>query len=131
MFRKLYKFIKEYILRIKPIFKMKIKTSWFSNDYVYICYSTNNGWTWHTIVDSRRDIDETRWDKRCIDTLYVKVPDIQMFIKANHLDNLDSCRIFNSNVYRQVEEHNEKAYKKYIEQISRGRNYIKEYNSKY
>ena len=46
----IFKFIKENIFKIKPIFKIEIKESWFSKDWVYIRYSPNNGWTWYVLI---------------------------------------------------------------------------------
>ena len=49
---KFLKYIKENILKIKPIYKIKIVDGVIP-DYYNIKFSCNNGWTWTYVLDSK------------------------------------------------------------------------------
>ena len=57
MFKNFFRFIKEDVLGIKDIFRIKIEKCYWSERYVYIKFSKNNGWTWKYIIRYCNDID--------------------------------------------------------------------------
>lgn len=124
------KFIKENIFKIKPIFKIEIKESWFSKDWVYIRYSSNNGWNWYVIVEETIDADENKWDKYKVETRYVKITCIEDFMKYNDLSSFEKCEQFCEKIYDWVREHNERAYSEYVKKVNPGRNFVEKFNNK-
>lgn len=67
--KKIIKWFKENILGIKPIFKIKIEQSWFSERWFCIKFSNNNGWSWEYIISERHDIDYS-WNAKKITVEY-------------------------------------------------------------
>lgn len=126
----IFKFIKEKIFKIKPIFKIEIKESWFSKDWLYIRYSPNNGWKWYVIVEEVMDSNENKWDKYKVETRYVKITDIKDFLYIHDLSSFEKCEQFCEKIYNWVREHNERAYTEYIKEIKPGRDFIEKFNNK-
>jgi hypothetical protein len=126
----IFKFIKENIFNIKPIFKIKIKESWFSKDYVYICYSHNNGWKWYVIIDYRHDVNVVAWDKYKVDTKYIQINKVKEFIDKNQLNTFENCKKYNEKIYKLIKEHNEHEYTDYINKTKPGRDFVKQFNKK-
>ena len=128
-FKQIIKWFKEDVLNIKPIFKIEIKESWFSPDYVYIRYSPNNGYKWYVITGGERDYETNcRWKKYKVATAYYKIDCIETVINANNLNSYENCKAYVEKVYDWVEEHNAKAYEEYMNKIQPGRDFIKNFN---
>ena len=130
MMKRFFKWIKENIFDIKPIFKIKIETSWFSDDYVCIKYSNDNGHRWYVITTSESDIDENRWRKLKVDTRYIRIEDVEDFIRYNDLETYEGCCKLVSKVYDEVVEHNKVAYENYLNRTEPAREFIKKFNEK-
>lgn len=126
----IFKFIKENIFKIKPIFKIEIKESWFSKDWVYIRYSPNNGWDWYVIVEEVTDSSVNKWDKYKIETRYIKITDIEMFMQCNDLSTFEKCEQFCQKIYNWVREHNKHEYSEYVKKVNPGRNFVENFNNK-
>ena len=126
----IFKFIKENIFKIKPIFKIEIKESWFSKDWLYIRYSPNNGWKWYVIIEEVMDSNENKWDKYKVETRYVKITVIKDFLYIHDLSSFEKCEQFCEKIYNWVREHNERAYAEYIKEVKPGRDFIENFNNK-
>lgn len=125
--KNIIKWIKENVFRIKPIFKIEIKESWFSEKYVYIRYTNDNGFHWYVIPEAVSDYD-VAWNKRKIECKYISIDDIESFIKYNDFKTFEDCEKYSSEVYAEVDKHNEIAYKRYKESMETGKRFIKQYN---
>lgn len=125
--KNIIKWIKENIFGIKPIFKIEIKESWFSEKYVYIRYTNDNGFHWYVIPEAVNDYD-VAWNKRKIECKYISIDDIESFIKYNNFTTFEDCEKYASEVYDEVDKHNEITYKKYKESMETGKRFIKQYN---
>ena len=130
MFKKIINWFKRKETIIEPIFKIEIKESRFSTDWVYIRYSNDNGRNWYVITRGERDIDCMKWNKYKIDTLYIRITDIQDFMINNHFNSFEDCVKYNDDVVKWVEEHNEKYYKEYLGPIKAGKEFIENFNKK-
>ena len=125
--KNIIKWIKESIFRIKPIFKIEIKESWFSEKYVYIRYTKDNGFHWYVIPEAESDYDVS-WNKLKIKYKYIPIDSIESFIKYNNFKTFEDCEKYASEVYDEVDKHNKIAYTKYKESIKTGKRFIKQYN---
>ena len=125
--KNIIKWIKENVFRIKPIFKIQIKESWFSEKYVYIRYTNDNGFHWYVIPEAESDYN-VRWDKLKIKHKYISIDDIEWFIKYNNFKTFEDCEKYASEVYDKVDKHNKIEYKKYKENIETYKRFIKQYN---
>ena len=124
-------YIKEKILKIKPIFKIQIKESSFSSDWVYIRYSPNNGWNWYVIVDYDHDLNVVDWYKYKIVTKYIKINDVKGFIQRNQMNSFENCEKYCNKIYKFVKEHNECEYNEYVNKTKPGRDFVKQFNKKF
>ena len=126
--KNIIKWIKENIFRIKPIFKIQIKESCFSEKYVYIRYTNDNGFHWYVIPEATSDYNVSSWKKLKIDYKYISIDDIESFIKYNNFTTFEDCEKYASEVYAEVDKHNEIAYKRYKESMETSKRFIKQYN---
>ena len=126
----IFKFIKENILKIKPIFRIEIKESWFSKDWVYIRYSSNNGWKWRVIICYNYDTSIAAWDKYKVDIEYIQINNVKEFIDENQLNTFENCENYNEKVYKMIKEHNEREYNEYVSKTQPGRDFVKQFNKK-
>lgn len=125
--KNIIKWIKENVFRIKPIFKIEIKESWFSEKYVYIRYTKDNGFHWYVIPEAESDYDVS-WNKLKIKYKYIPIDSIESFIKYNNFKTFEDCEKYASEVYAEVDKHNKIAYTKYKESIETCKRFIKQYN---
>lgn len=96
MVKNIYKFVKENILQIKPIFKIRIEMSWFSKEYYCIKFSGNNGWTWkYLLSDSTLGIPSYP-GKRGVEKLIVNARCVVHF--AESFKTLKDCQKYNQTV---------------------------------
>lgn len=100
MLNKLIKFIKEDILRIRPIFKIKIVETDFSKEFFNIKFSKNNGWTWDYII--RAGINNSNYYFPEIDNIYYK--NLESF--ASKFKSYDDCINYNNSIYKLIKEKN-------------------------
>ena len=78
--KKLYKWFKENILKIKPIFKVEIEQSWFSERYFCLKFSNNNGWTWEYLISDKLDID-SKYDGYTTEVRYFSADNVEYIAK--------------------------------------------------
>lgn len=126
--KKLYKWFKENILRIKPIFKVKIEESWFSEKYFCVKFSNNNGWTWEYLLSSKLDID-SKYDGYTTEVRYFPAEDVKYI--AKEFTTYDRCRSHNDTVYEAVMKENDIRYKRYMETQSKAHDIATNFNSRY
>ena len=120
------KFIKEKIFHYKENFKIKIKTSIFSNDYYYIAFSNNNGWTWDYIIESEPCYIEP-YTTYNVTTKYFDAENVELFIKHN-INGYESCVKYNDKVLKEIEKNNKANKMAYIERTERAKRFIEKYN---
>lgn len=97
---KIIKFIKEDILRIRPIFKIRIVQSDFSEEFFNIEFSKNNGWTCDYII--RAGINDNDCYFPEIDNIYYK--NIESF--ASKFKSYDDCINYNKSIYNLIKQKN-------------------------
>lgn len=115
MIRRVFAFIKEDILRIKPIFKIKIEKSWWSKDYVNIKFSNNNGWTWQYIIGRYDDVFSEYKEE------YIKVQSFHIDSVESMFHELrtyDACIAYNNKIRKKVKEYNEWRKKEYDKKLA-------------
>ena len=126
--KKLYKWFKENILRIKPIFKVKIEESWFSEKYFCVKFSNNNGWTWEYLIRSKCDID-SKYDGYTTEVEYFSSDSIVRV--AKDFTTYEKCRSHNDTVHEAVMKENDIRYKRYVESQSKAHDVVTNFNSRY
>lgn len=120
-----FKYIKENILKIKPIFKIKIVETCLDN-YYKIKFSHNNGWTWNYILDYEIDSFEPYYHYSIYDKL-IYFNNIESFISF-HMRNYESCVDFNNNVIESVNYRNKINKESYFEKFKKFKNFTKKIN---
>lgn len=126
--KKVYKWFKDNILRIKPIFKVKIHESWFSKRYFCLKFSNNNGWTWEYLISSKIDID-SKYDAYTTEVEYFSADEVEYIVKE--YTTYDKCRAHNDKVYEAIIKENDTRYKRYIKSISKANDIVTNFNSRY
>lgn len=126
--KKLYKWFKENILRIKPIFRVKIQQSCFSEKYFCVKFSNNNGWTWEYLIRSTIDID-SKYDGYTTEVKYFSADNVEHI--AKEFTTYDRCRSHNDTVYEAVMKENDIRYKRYMETQSNAHDIATNFNSRY
>lgn len=99
MSNKLIKFIKENILRIRPVFKIKIIQTYFSNEFFNIKFSKNNGWIWEYII--RTELDNKYYVPRVDNIHYTRIESF-----ASKFKSYDDCINYNKYIYNLIKEKN-------------------------
>ena len=82
------------------------------------------------ITRSESDIDENRWRKLKVDTRYIRIEDVEDFIRYNNLETYEGCCKLVSKVYDEVKKHNKLAYENYLNRTEPAREFIKKFNKK-
>ena len=126
--KKLYKWFKENILRIKPIFKVKIQQSYFSEKYFCLKFSNNNGWTWEYLLRSTRDID-SKYNGYTTEVKYFSAENVKYI--AREYTTYDRCRSHNDIVHEAVIKENDIRYKRYMETQTKAKDIVTNFNSRY
>jgi hypothetical protein len=126
---KIIQWIKENIFNIKPIFKIQIKNSWFSDSYKYIRFSNNNGHKWYVIISKENDIDENRYTKYKIDTKYIHFDNVESFIKYNDLNSFENCIKYNEIILNEIDKDNFNNYTNYTNKFKEVQKYINDFNN--
>ena len=101
MLNKFIKFIKEDILRIRPIFKIRIVESNFSKEFFNIEFSKNNGWTWDYIIRAELSFPNKYYVPR-VDNIYYK--NIKSFVSK--FKSYEDCINYNNSIYNLIKEKN-------------------------
>ena len=129
MFKRFFRFIKEDVLGIKDIFRIKIEKCWWSERYVYIKFSKNNGWTWKYIIRHCNDIDSNCGEYEIeLKPFNVEVLD---WVISHEFNSYESCYKHNIDTYTFVNEHNTRVRREYEKKIKKGNDTIKRINDKY
>ena len=119
---------KENVLGIKPIFKIKIVKSWFSEKYYAIKFSDDNGWSW-------RYLQEEGWDlsSHC-DELECRVA----YFSSEELKNIaptlisyEACDEYNRKVREKIETVNRECRREYYKQINCGDEFMESFNKEH
>lgn len=119
------KFIKEKIFKIKPIFKIKIEKSWFSDNWYAIKFSNNNGYSWQYLIRAENNYNYP-YDRLKIEVRYERYDSLKNFVKQ--FSTYEDCIAFNENVRNTVKKFNEESYKKYAGARNESDNFINEFN---
>ena len=126
--KKLYKWFKENVLMIKPIFKIKIEESWFSERYFCVKFSNNNGWTWEYLICDKLDID-SKYDGYTTEVKYFSADNVEYITRE--FTNYEKCRAHNDTVHKAVMKENDVRYKRYVESQSKAYDVVTNFNSRY
>ena len=120
------KWFKENVLKIKPIFRIKIERTWFSDDWFTIKFSNNNGWSWEYIVEKTIDVDYP----------YRKLMSTKKYISSNsiedwsrELNTYKKCREHNDKVMDNIRKNNDFHRKTYIAKKDKVQKFIKKFNN--
>jgi hypothetical protein len=119
----MWKWFKEKVLGIKPIFKIKIETSCFSEIWFCVKFSNNNGWTWEYILKEDWKIPSpcNEWE---VAIKYFQADDIG-YIKEK-FNTYEACIAYNENTFKRINEHNKNKREKYESDTNK----IKSFNEK-
>lgn len=123
----MWKWFKENILRIRPVFKIKIEKSSFSSDYFCIKFSKNNGWKWYYIIDETTDIDSP-CNELTAKVRYFRNESVKAFVEKLH--TFQDCFDHNCKVYENIKRTNEDRISRYIKERESTKKFIKEFNNK-
>lgn len=125
MIRRVFTFIKENILGIKPIFKIKIEKCWWGHDYVNIKFSKDNGWSWKYIVGQYFNA-WSEYDGDMVDTKSFTVNEVEYVLRE--LKTYEDCITYNNKIYKKVKEHNDWKKEQYYSKINKRKELIDKYN---
>lgn len=123
----MFKWFKEKVLGIKPIFKIKIETSWFSERYFCVKFSKNNGWKYEYLIEDKIDI-YSPCDELITDIAYFAPSSIESIVK--NLDSYEKCVEYNERVYTRIENINNERRSAYDSQLSKAKSFINSFNKK-
>ena len=119
------KFIKEKIFKIKPIFKIKIEKSWFSDNWYAIKFSNNNGYSWQYLIRAKNDHDYS-YPRLKTEVRYERYDSLKSFVKQ--FSTYEDCVAFNEDVRNKVKKFNDESYKKYASERNESDNFVNEFN---
>lgn len=125
------KWFKENVLKIKsekakPVFKIKIVKTWFSDDWFNIKFSNNNGRDWEYIIDDTVDIFSP-YDG--LTTIKKDISATSIEDWARELNTYEKCRKHNDKIRENIEKTNEFRRKKYMEKRNKAESFIKKFNN--
>jgi hypothetical protein len=129
MFKRFFRFIKEDVFGIKDIFRIKIEKTWWSERYVYIKFSKNNGWTWEYIIRMCNDIDSNCGEYE-IERKTFNIESLDWVI-SHEFNTYESCVKHNIDTYKFVKEHNNRVRREYEKKIKKENDTIKRINDRY
>ena len=128
MLKRIFKFIKESIFNIKPIFKIQIEESWFSNRWYCIKFSGNNGWKWEYILRSASDFNAGYPNAQLIEKECISYTDVVQF--AQEFQTYEDCAQYNQRVIERVRKNNQVELDVYNKRRKRYTNAIEDFNKK-
>lgn len=125
------KWFKENVLKIKsekakPVFKIKIVKTWFSDYWFNIKFSNNNGRDWEYIIDDTVDIFSP-YDG--LTTIKKDISATSIEDWARELNTYEKCRKHNDKIRENIEKTNEFRRKKYMEKRNKAESFIKKFNN--
>lgn len=123
----MFKWFKEKILGIKPIFKVKFEQSWFSEKWYCVKFSNNNGWTWRYIIGSRHDIDSSCGEE-IVKVDYFSLDRIESVAKK--FSTYEACCQYNDEIIAEVEKNNKIKREKYKQKLGKTKKFVNEFNKK-
>lgn len=123
----MFKWFKEKVLGIKPIFKIKIETSWFSERYFCVKFSKNNGWKYEYLIEDKIDINSP-CDELTTDIAYFAPYSLESIVK--NLDSYEKCVEYNERVYTRIENINNERRSAYETHLSNAKSFINSFNKK-
>ena len=127
MIKRCINWFKINVLNIKPIFKIKIEKSWFSDRYFAIKFSNNNGWSWRYIQDYRYDAFSQCDEIEC-EIAYFN-SDILKDI-TSELTSYELCDAYNKKVINHIVNTNTERREKYFAKVNAGIEFMNEFNKK-
>lgn len=122
------KWFKENVLKIKPIFKVKIVKTWFSDKWYNIKFSNDNGWTWYYIIEEGTDYCSPYYALKAREKDF-RFDTVESW--AKQFDTYKKCRENNDNVYKRIKEINAEKRKNYEEKLQKAENAITKFNTKH
>lgn len=117
----MWKWFKEEVLGIKPIFKIKIETSWFSKVWFCVKFSNNNGWTWTYLLTDDWKIPSPCSEKETA-IKYFQAGNLE-YIKEQ-FNTYEACVAYNENTFKRINEHNKNKREKYESDINKIKSFI-------
>lgn len=108
---KIVDWFKLNILGIKPIFKIKIEKTYFSDNWFNIKFSKDNGFSWEYILDYAIDIDSP-----CDELKIVKddIPLERIESMVKQFTTYSKCIEYNEQILNTVHNTNEERRTEYI-----------------
>lgn len=120
----MFKFIKENILGIKPVFKIKLEPLRFFNSY-YLKFSNNNGWSWDYIKTSHEEVT-AEYPRKLIDFKVISGNDLKTF--TSQFKTYEDCIQYNEKLQKEVREYNEQSYLTYLKQDEEIQDFVNKFN---
>ena len=127
MIKRCINWFKVNVLNIKPIFKINIEKSWFSDKYFAIKFSNDNGWSWRYIQDYRYDAFSHCDEIEC-EIAYFN-PDRLKEI-TEQLTSYELCDAYNKKVIDYINNTNTERREKYFAKVNAGIEFMNEFNKK-
>lgn len=127
MIKRCINWFKINILNIKPIFKIKIEKSWFSDQYFAIKFSNDNGWSWRYIQDYKCDI-MSHYDRIECEIAYFNPDGLKEI--TNQLTSYELCDAYNKKVIDYINKTNAERREEYFAKVNAGIEFMNEFNKK-
>ena len=127
MIKRCINWFKINVLNIKPIFKIKIEKSWFSDRYFAIKFSNDNGWSWRYIQDYKYDAFSHCSELEC-EIAYFNSDGLKEI--TNQLTSYELCDAYNKKVIDYINNTNAKRREKYFAKVNAGIEFMNEFNKK-
>jgi hypothetical protein len=127
MIKRFINWFKINVLNIKPIFKIKIEKSWFSDRYFAIKFSNNNGWSWRYIQDYKYAPLSHCYELEC-EIAYFNPDGLKDITKK--LTSYELCDAYNKKVIDHINNTNTERRKKYFAKVNAGIEFMNEFNKK-
>lgn len=125
MFIKIKNWIKTNVFNIKPIFKIKIKRHWISEELYAIKFSNNNGWSWRYIQQEDWDPSSHCHELRSV-IGYFRLDKLKEITSA--LTSYESCDEYNKKLLQKISSINKEQRQKYYKLISERNKFIDNFN---
>ena len=127
MIKRCINWFKINVLNIKPIFKIKIEKSWFSDRYFAVKFSNNNGWSWRYIQDYKYDTFSHCNEIEC-EIAYFNHDRLKEI--TSQLTSYELCDAYNKKVIGYINDTNNERREKYFAKVNAGIEFMNEFNKK-
>lgn len=121
----MFKWFKEKVLGIKPIFKIELEKAHSDGLWYYIKFSNNNGWTWQYILDETW-VPFSYCDEKETEHKWFSVKNLKYAVEE--FKTYDDCVKYNNRVIKKIEQYNEFQRKQYDERIREAEKLIEKIN---